>query len=85
MAEERPSPSSIHDHPDGTTPAVPQSPDAEVEPVLALPRKRDPQWSEVHDPFDTTPAAVDPRASGDPIGPEVLPVRPDDRRHPADA
>ena len=59
MAEERPSPSSIHDHPDGTTPAVPQSPDAEVEPVPALPRKRDPQWSEVHDPFDTPTAAVD--------------------------
>ncbi len=32
------------------------------------PRKREAIWSEVHDPFDTTTAEVDPRASGDPLG-----------------
>ena len=31
-------------------------------------RKRDPQWEEVHDPFDTSTATVDPRSTGDPIG-----------------
>jgi hypothetical protein len=31
-------------------------------------RRRDSVWPEVHDPFDTDSAVVDPRSSGDPIG-----------------
>jgi len=34
----------------------------------AIPRKREHEWPEVHDPFDTTTAEVDSRSSGDPIG-----------------
>ncbi|MDB5077492.1 MAG: hypothetical protein JWO42_3671 [Chloroflexi bacterium] len=32
-------------------------------------RRRDAIWPEVHDPFDTDLHDVDPRATGDPIGP----------------
>jgi hypothetical protein len=32
-------------------------------------RRRDTIWPEVHDPFDTDDPDVDPRATGDPIGP----------------
>ena len=37
-------------------------------------RKRDAIWEEVHDPFDTRTAVVDPRASGDPIGSSADPM-----------
>lgn len=32
-------------------------------------RKRNAEWEEVHDAFDTRTAEVDDRATGDPIGP----------------
>lgn len=37
-------------------------------------RKRDAIWEEVHDPFDTRTAVVDPRAGGDPIGSSADPL-----------
>ena len=43
--------------------------------VPGLPRKRDPQWPEVHDPFDTPTAVVDERATGDPVGSKRVPRR----------
>lgn len=41
-------------------------------------RSRNAEWPEVHDPFDTTTAEVDPRATGDPIGspPDTRPTGP---------
>jgi hypothetical protein len=50
-----------------SVPVVPAGPGADDR-TPTIPRKREHVWSEVHDPFDTTSAEVDPRSSGDPIG-----------------
>jgi hypothetical protein len=57
--------------PEGAGPLVEGLTAATKHPVqddAMTPRKREWIWPEVHDPFDTTTAEVDPRASGDPIG-----------------
>jgi hypothetical protein len=57
--------------PEGAGPLVEGMTAATKHPVqndTMTPRKREWIWSEVHDPFDTTTAEVDPRASGDPLG-----------------
>jgi hypothetical protein len=50
-----------------SVPVVPAGPGADDR-TPTIPRKREHIWSEVHDPFDTPSAEVDPRSSGDPIG-----------------
>lgn len=50
-----------------SVPVVPAGPGTDDR-TPTIPRKREHVWPEVHDPFDTSTADVDPRASGDPTG-----------------